>query len=360
MPIAEKGLTGAFRAIDPALPGTFVESTVRAAAPFAAGKALIVGVISTRVAILIKEVLKTMFLTKLKLATAVVLLIGAAGAAGVLAQPRTGSAASPAADQPQEPASAESRRAPGVDSSPAHAPEYITQSRAMIITRLEEEVAEARARLDRTLRKVRSPEDPAVVHARKTFEDLQQRLDRIDRVLVDVVETYPTMFDFSGGPADFTSGSHPAAGPGLKTEDAGNRLGVESPDEANHARAKDRVEWAKRMFEKGYVSKSQLDAELANSQKMNARSEAGQQQKNAQKGGQRNGTPGLQQGQGSQSPDQRNPSQGQQGKPQQDQSPDQRNSSPGQQGKPQQDQSPSREKAAAGQSAEYAGGKEPR
>ena len=82
------------------LPGTLVESTVRAAVPFAAGKALAVGVISSRVAILIEEVLKTMVVTKLKLASVLVLLIGAAGAAGVLAQqgPRPG--ASPAAEQP--------------------------------------------------------------------------------------------------------------------------------------------------------------------------------------------------------------------------------------------------------------------
>jgi hypothetical protein len=186
--IAEKGLGGAFRAVEDVLPSTLVESTVRAAVPFAAGKALAVGVISSHVAILIEEVHKTMFLTKLKLASMVALLIGAAGAAGVLAQPGPGSDASPAADRPQGPAA----RAP--------APAYITQSRAMIIARLEEEVGEARARLDRSLRKVRSPDDPAVVRARKTFEDLQQRLDRIDRVLVDVVETYPTMFDFSGQP----------------------------------------------------------------------------------------------------------------------------------------------------------------
>src|SRR5262249_21302365 len=142
----------------------------------------------------IEEVLKTMFLTKSKLTSMVTLLIGAAGAAVVLAQPGPGSDASPAADRPRGPAA----RAP--------APAYITQSRTMIITRLEEEVGEARASLDRSLRKVRSPDDPAVVRARKTFEDLQQRLDRIDRVLVDVVAVYPTMFDFSGQPGQTQPG----------------------------------------------------------------------------------------------------------------------------------------------------------
>ena len=72
----------------------------------------------------------------------------------------------------------------------------------MILTRLEDEVVEARAQLDRTLRKFRTQDDSAVVRARETLEALEQRLDRIDRVLVDVVETYPTMVDFSGGPAN--------------------------------------------------------------------------------------------------------------------------------------------------------------
>ncbi len=222
LPIAEKGPGGAFRAVEVVLPGALVESTVRAAVPFAAGKALAVGVISSRAAILIEEVLKTMFLTKLRLASVVVLLFGAAGAAVVLAQPGVGSGASPGANQPEGPA------APASASAPSPAPAYITQSRVMIITRLEEEVAEARARLDRSLRKVRSPDDPAVVLARKTLQDLQQRLDRIDRVLVDVVETYPTMVDFSGGPSDFVPTSQSAAGPNRNTEVARNGLAAAS------------------------------------------------------------------------------------------------------------------------------------
>src|SRR5262249_30103589 len=48
--ISEKGLCGAFRAVEVVLPGRLVETTVRAAVPFAAGKALAVGVISSRVA----------------------------------------------------------------------------------------------------------------------------------------------------------------------------------------------------------------------------------------------------------------------------------------------------------------------
>jgi hypothetical protein len=338
--IAGQGLARALCVIEVELPGTLVESTVRAATLYAAVRALAVGMVSTRVAMLIEEVLKTMFLNKLKMASVVMLLLGAAGAAGVLAQSRSGSTGSPAVDQSQKPESAGSRVEYGVDSPSAPAPAYIKQSRVMIITRLEEEIAEARARLDRTLRKVQSPQDPAVVHARKTFEDLQQRLDRIDKVLVDVVETYPTMFDFSGGPSDFASNSQPAASSNQKNDNAGNQLGVEPPDRVDRTRAQDRAEWAKRMFDRGYVSKSQLDAELTNSQKTNGQSQSGQPRNDKNKESQPGGNSGNQRGK-----DQRNSSgwhsnQGQQGKSQQDQSPDRRGSSQGQFTDQQQGKSP--------------------
>ena len=192
--IGETALGGACRAVELVPPGTLVESTLRAVAAIAAGRAPAIGTISSRVAILIEEVLRTMVVTKLKLASVFVLIIGAAGAAGVLAQQGSSSGASPGGRPiPQH---------GGVGSAHAPAPAYITQSRAMILARLEEEVAEARARLERTLRKFPSLDNPAAVRARETLEALVQRLDRIDRVFVDVVETYPTMVDFSRGPSD--------------------------------------------------------------------------------------------------------------------------------------------------------------
>ncbi len=243
---SEKGLGGAFtfQGVGVVLPGTLVESTVRAAVPFAAGKALAVGVISSRVAILIEEAQKTMAVTKLKLAAALVLVIGAAGAAGVLAQhgPRPGAGPSP--EQAQGPASADSRRAGGIEAVRSPVPAYITESRATILKRLEEEVAEARARLDRTLRKFRSPDNPAVVRTRETLEALVQRLDRIDRVLVDVVETYPTMVDFSGGPAYSDITSQVGLGAVTRGElEAAQSPAVESSNKPERARATDRAEW---------------------------------------------------------------------------------------------------------------------
>ena len=155
------------------------------------------------------------------------LFLGAAGAAGVLAQQRAGSARKPAMDQTEMPA-AEPARRPRYSSS-APVPAYITQSRALILTRLQEEAAEARARLDRINRTGRSPHDPAVVHARKTFEDLRQRLDRIDQVLADVVEKYPTMVDFSEGPGMIAFTSQPGDNSKRQPRETDIRWDVRSP-----------------------------------------------------------------------------------------------------------------------------------
>jgi hypothetical protein len=356
---SEKGLGVAFRAAEVELPGMLVESTVRAAAHFAAGKALAIGAVSARTASLIEEVLKTMFLTKLKLASAVTLLTGAAVVANVLAQTGARPDARPKANQPyNKPAPAGSRRASGVDSAPALIPAYITQSRTMIITRLEEEVAEARTRLERTLRKVQSPDDPAVLHARKTLEALEQRLDRIDQVLVDVVETYPTMVDFSRGPSDSASSSQSAAGSIPKPGNAGDRLDVEWSNDPELARAKDRVDWAKRMFDKGYVSRSLWQNEVKMFEDALFRSRARQFQRGSQKGGDnsqpsnlRQEKPGQSQnqehrGQGKtsneqpgQSQQQGQPGEGQPNNAQQGQSPDQGQGGKAQPSKAQQEQS---------------------
>jgi hypothetical protein len=257
------------------LPGNLVDSTVRAAAPFAAGKALAVGLISARVAILIEEVLKTMLLTRLKLASAFILIIGgiAAGTAGVLAQSGAGSGS----NQNQIPAAGASAQTKRVEFPPrAPAPAYITRSRAMIITRLEEEAAEAKARLDRILRQVPSPDDPAAVRARKTVEALGEFLARVDVLLVDAVERYPTMFDFSSAPSLTTTPAEQVVGEVKRVDSTSRRVEIAiGSDDSNHQpgassaqtdleRAWDRVEWTRRMFEKGYVSRAQLATELQN------------------------------------------------------------------------------------------------
>jgi RNA polymerase sigma factor (sigma-70 family) len=62
------------------VPAPLVDSTVQAAAAFAAGQALAVGVVPAHVAVLTEGVLKSMLLTKLKVATAVALVVAALGA----------------------------------------------------------------------------------------------------------------------------------------------------------------------------------------------------------------------------------------------------------------------------------------
>jgi RNA polymerase sigma factor (sigma-70 family) len=94
------------------LPATLVSSTVKAAGLFAAGQAAAAEVISVKVAALTEGVLKAMFLTKLKIATAALFLLAAVGlgAAVVMAQPAAGRRASePSATRP-EPAGDDVRR----------------------------------------------------------------------------------------------------------------------------------------------------------------------------------------------------------------------------------------------------------
>jgi hypothetical protein len=119
------------------------------------------------------------FSTKLKLASVLVLLIGAAGAAGVLAQQVFRSDTSPEADQTQGPAASESRRDPGVDLARAPAPAYITQSRAMILIRLEEEVVVAFH--DDAAEPVR----PVVGTYARTW-----RLEGLSEILADVIDGF--------------------------------------------------------------------------------------------------------------------------------------------------------------------------
>jgi RNA polymerase sigma factor (sigma-70 family) len=66
------------------VPTLLVHSTIRAALRLAAGKAATTGLVSTQVAALVEGGLKTMFLTKLKIAASLVLSVSIATGAGVL------------------------------------------------------------------------------------------------------------------------------------------------------------------------------------------------------------------------------------------------------------------------------------
>jgi RNA polymerase sigma factor (sigma-70 family) len=241
------------------LHGALVESTTRAAVVAAAGKSSAVGVISVRVAMLTAEVLKSMFLTKLKATSMVLLMAGAlvTVAAGVVAQQEAGSRPAATADQPKQPLPARTRSASGVEG--AAAPAYIRRSRTMMIMRLEEEREAAKQRLDRTVRMAGGVDDAAVAQARKTLQDLDHLLTRVDEVLVDAAKSYPTIFDFSGATAVSVSSA--------KAQDEWEKAVAEwddyppAPSQWTEAMSKAKADWAEGMFKKGYIT--QAEANLA-------------------------------------------------------------------------------------------------
>ena len=157
--------------------------------------------VSPRTVHLVEEAIKTMFLTRIRIGVAITLL-AACLAAGVVA----GQGAGP---EPRATTSLTPARTAGPATAPrgqSPAPSYIRQSRKMIVERLEQELAVARERLDRTSRRVRDTNDPALVRARKTADTLAGLMARIDDVLVDAVDEFPTLFDFSNAEAESPTG----------------------------------------------------------------------------------------------------------------------------------------------------------
>jgi RNA polymerase sigma factor (sigma-70 family) len=283
-----------------AVPLALVHLTVRGAVAAAMGQAAALEAISASTVQLTDEVLRTMFMTKLKMVPVVVLMLCAlaAGAAGVLAQ--HGSRPDRRSDvrQPKDARPDVSDGTLADDSEPV--PSFIRQSRVMIITRLEQELSLARGKLDRTLQRVRSENDPEVAQARRTVDSLEQLLARIDTVLVEAVDRYPTIFDFSSGPSepprDTTYKKPPGSRSGASQIQKNNGDSLDESEfvtqrgsskqtqsqgqpgsqefdreseqhEATIARAaaevirtRERVEWARRMLEKGFASKNACDA----------------------------------------------------------------------------------------------------
>ena len=311
--------------IDSLRPLLIYQSLVRAASRSGINRPGTSGLISARAVHLFEETIKTMFLARMRIGVGVALLAGClvAGAAGVFAQQGSGrDGLQPGSKGGGTSASGRNRPAPAVSGA---TPDYIRQSRKMIIERLEFELGAAKARLDRTTRKVASLDDPEAVRARKTFQTLTDLISRIDSVLAEAVDQFPTAFDFSERESDHSNRVDP---PRLESAFTGLPLQNNLPDRkqalqtspdaeksenpfavspfyehslakaveklersrkmhekgylsdtqykrelaeyealktrigADIARAQDRVEWAKKMYEKGYVSKGEYDAEI--------------------------------------------------------------------------------------------------
>jgi RNA polymerase sigma factor (sigma-70 family) len=275
-----------------AVPIALVDSTVRGAVAAAMRRAATRELISASAAKLTDEVLKTMFTTKLKMVPVVGLLVCAlaAGTAVVLAQHGSAADGRRASAQPNQARSDIPGGAAAGEREPV--PSYIRQSRVMIVTRLEQELRAAQGKLERTLKRVGSENDPEAARAKRTVDSLEKLIGRIDTVLVDAVDQYPTIFDFSAGP----SGPAPATAasdsfdrrfdswwdsdrgwiterelapdkpspkrrptPGSQSrEELEIKLGRYKAElaraQADVVRAKDRLDWATAMLKKGYVT----------------------------------------------------------------------------------------------------------
>jgi hypothetical protein len=248
--------------------------------------------------------MKSMFVTRIKIGAAVAVLAGclAIAAAGVFAQQ------GPGHQTRRDPAPGSSDTARARTAETNVAPPYIRQSRKMIVERLEQELAAAKQRLERTARKVQSTTDPELLRARKTADTLAALLARIDEVLVDAVDQFATIFDFTstkpiaagdlkpvnldlpaktppGAPprqdasakylSDVTQQKHAATQPTnqqnpLRDKPVATFTDPEY-DEHSLAKAAEKLRWSSSMRDKGYVSKAQHDADREQYESLKAR-----------------------------------------------------------------------------------------
>ena len=161
------------------------------------------GLISTRAIHLFEETIKTMFLTKTENRRR-------ARTPGRLPRRRRGRRVRPAGSRPGHGEDSlrrahprQERRRPDPERLPpmrhrarVHSPvAHHDRSSASSA-----ELKQAEERLDLTTANVRSPNDPEVVRARKTVETLAGLLARVDAVLVEAVDEFPTIFDFDPTP----------------------------------------------------------------------------------------------------------------------------------------------------------------
>lgn len=233
----------AFSPADAAVSLQIGDSTVRAALALAAGQAPGVSAITSRVAALTEEVLKTMLFPKLRIA-ALSLLTTAVLVAGTVSgfvQQRDGSARGPARDLPKGAKTVEADQ--GDEAGATSAPAYISRSRRMMIARIEEERQQANERLDRAVRAARPGDDAMIGQMRRTLNNLDDLLGRIDTVLVEAAEKYPTVFDFTQESAEPKDAFQPIDG--LQTV---------------YANAKAALDSAEKLHEKGFLSQKQLEA----------------------------------------------------------------------------------------------------
>ena len=181
------------------------------------------------------------------------------------AQPACSPSRIPARDGGRGPARARTggKTAAGTDRAAADpAPRRVYSPVAQDDHRAPRARARARPRATRsTTANVRSPNDPEVVRARKTVERLAGLMARIDTVLVEAVDEFPTMFDFSNDSQ--IAAQPPAADRATTHRDLPDR----KPEQRFRGRAAattntrwrrlpNELEWSSKMHEKGYRQQS--------------------------------------------------------------------------------------------------------
>ncbi len=149
----------------------------------------------------------------------------------------------------------------------------------MIVERLEQELERTEGQLAQVTARARSAENDAVaLHLRKTVAKLGGLLDRIDPVLADAVDEFPTIFDFTTPPATRSatadqSETAPVV-PAPRTKKPAEPAAAQPYDSHSLAEAAEKMEWARRMSEKGYVSKAERDRYLKEYEALKARIDA--------------------------------------------------------------------------------------
>ena len=202
-----------------------------------------------------------MFLTRIRIGAALLLLAGCIAWGAVDAS---------RSKTPAGPARGPRRSAPTAEATGKHpaghrgAPAYVRRSRTMIVERLEQELNRTEGQLAEVTARTRSAENDAVaLHLRKTVAKLAGLLDRIDPVLADAVNEFPTIFDFTTPrdvhtpPAEQKDTVAPI--PASRTTKPAEPAATPPYDEHSLATAAERVEWSRKMNEKGYVSNAERD-----------------------------------------------------------------------------------------------------
>jgi hypothetical protein len=169
-----------------AVPNALVSSTIKAAGVLAAGQATVASVVSTKVALLTEGVLKAMLLSKIKIATAMLVAVGitagAVSAWGTNGLQGQGRPAAAAPVQKQQPASGAEKMARPVDWQ-----DVSGAAQAWVMQRVADIHPKSEAPYKVTdCKKCHSASDAAPMDKFHPRESDREKIDRLERELTEV------------------------------------------------------------------------------------------------------------------------------------------------------------------------------